>query len=141
MLKGLENFNLSKHPHNSATYIYYLAEVEKRAYAERATYLGDPDFHPIPVDMLLSDDYLQDRMKGISLDRVTPSTEIKEGHVEVVESVETTHFSVMDNAGNAVAFTPTINSAFGSQVLVDGAGFFLNNEMDDRSEERSVGKE
>jgi len=138
MLKGLENFNLSKHPHNSAPYIHYLAEVEKRAYADRATYLGDPDFHPIPVDMLLSDDYLQDRMKDISLDRVTPSTEIKEGNVEVVESVETTHFSVMDNAGNAVAITTTINSGFGSKVWVDGAGFFLNNEMDDFSAKPGV---
>lgn len=138
MLKGLEKFDLNKHPHNSAPYIHYLAEVEKRAYADRATYLGDPDFHHIPVDMLLSDDYLKDRMKDITLDRVTPSAEIKEGNVEVVESVETTHFSVIDKAGNAVAITTTINSGFGSKVWVDGAGFFLNNEMDDFSAKPGV---
>lgn len=133
MLKGLERFNLKKHAHNSAGYIHLLAEVEKRAYADRATYLGDPDFQPVPVDMLLSDDYLRDRMKNISPDKVTPSSDIKEGNVEVVESVETTHFSVIDKEGNAVAITTTINSGFGSKVWVDGAGFFLNNEMDDFS--------
>lgn len=133
MLKGLERFNLKKHAHNSAGYIHLLAEVEKRAYADRATYLGDPDFQRVPVDMLLSDDYLRDRMKDITPEKVTPSSDIKEGNVEVVESVETTHFSVIDKEGNAVAITTTINSGFGSKVWVDGAGFFLNNEMDDFS--------
>lgn len=133
MLKSLENIPLNRYSHNSAAYIHYLAEVEKRAYADRATYLGDPDFHDIPVDMLLSESYLRSRTKDITATTVTPSSEIKEGHVEVVESVETTHFSVVDSEGNAVAITTTINSNFGSKVWVDGGGFFLNNEMDDFS--------
>lgn len=133
MLKALEKFPLNRYKHNSAPYTHYLVEVEKRAYADRATYMGDPDFVPVPVDRLISEAYLRDRMGNIEKHKATPSSVIKEGTVEIVESVETTHFSIVDKYGNAVAITTTINSNFGSKVWVDGAGFFLNNEMDDFS--------
>lgn len=133
MLKGLEKFRLNRYEHNSAPYTHYLLEVEKRAYADRATYMGDPDFVPVPVERLLSEAYIRDRMGDIAKNKATPSSVIKEGTVEIVESVETTHFSIVDKGGNAVAITTTINSNFGSKVWVDGAGFFLNNEMDDFS--------
>ncbi len=138
MLKGLEKINLGKYAHNSAEYTHFLVEVEKRAYADRATFLGDPDFSPVPVGRLISDDYNRERMGDITLNRVTPSTSIKEGNVEIIESVQTTHFSIVDQEGNAVAITTTINSYFGSKVWVDGAGFFMNNEMDDFSSKPGV---
>ncbi|WP_236976746.1 gamma-glutamyltransferase [Membranihabitans maritimus] len=138
MLKGLESYNISRMEHNSTDYVHLLTEVEKRAYADRATFLGDPDYAPVPVDMLVSDDYLSRRMGDISLDTPTPSSEIKEGNVEIIESVETTHFSIVDSEGNAIAITTTINSYFGSKVWVDGAGFFMNNEMDDFSAKPGV---
>lgn len=138
MLKGLEPFNVKRFEHNSAPYTHYLVEVEKRAYADRATYMGDPDFASVPVDYLISDEYIKKRMSGIEKNKATPSSDIKEGNVEIVESVETTHFSIVDKEGNAVAITTTINSYFGSKVWVDGAGFFLNNEMDDFSAKPGV---
>lgn len=138
MLKGLEEFKLKNYEHNSAPYTHYLVEVEKRAYADRATYMGDPDFAPVPVNYLISDDYIKERMSGIEKNKATPSSDIKEGNVEIVESVETTHFSIVDKEGNAVGITTTINSYFGSKVWVDGAGFFLNNEMDDFSAKPGV---
>lgn len=138
MLKGLESYNISRMEHNSTDYVHLLTEVEKRAYADRATFLGDPDYAPVPVDMLVSDEYLSRRMGDISLETPTPSSEIKEGNVEIIESVETTHFSIVDSEGNAIAITTTINSYFGSKVWVDGAGFFMNNEMDDFSAKPGV---
>jgi len=110
-----------------------MTELEKRVYADRATYLGDPDHYEIPTEMLTSANYLKDRMSTVNLKQMTPSQEIKEGDVEIVESVETTHFSIVDSEGNAVAITTTLNSGYGSKVMVKGAGFFLNNEMDDFS--------
>jgi len=138
MLKGLEKFRLNQYKHNSALYTHFLVEVEKRAYADRATYMGDPDFAQVPVDWLISDEYILERMGDIEKHKATPSSEIKEGSVEIVESVETTHFSIVDKAGNAVAITTTINSNFGSKVWIDGAGFFMNNEMDDFSAKPGV---
>ena len=138
MLKGLEKVPLDNYSHNSSSYTHYLAEVEKRAYADRATFMGDPDFAPVPVNMLISDTYLKDRMDDIQKNKATPSSDIKEGNVEVIESVETTHFSIVDREGNAVAITTTINSYFGSKVWIDGAGFFMNNEMDDFSAKPGV---
>ncbi|MEQ9303686.1 MAG: gamma-glutamyltransferase, partial [Marinoscillum sp.] len=112
---------------------HLLTELERRVYADRATHLGDPDFYDVPVKMLLSSDYNKKRFSGISLKKKTDSQEIKEGEVEVIESVETTHFSIVDPEGNAVSITTTLNSFFGSKVYVKGAGFFLNNIMDDFS--------
>ena len=133
LLKGVAPFNLDNYEHNSAKALHLMTEVEKLVYADRATYLGDPDFVDVPQEMLLSDDYIIERMASIDPRKTTPSSKIKEGMVDIIESVETTHFSVVDPFGNAVAITTTLNSYFGCKVMVKGAGFFLNNEMDDFS--------
>ncbi len=133
LLHSIEDFDLTQMVHNSKDMVHLMVELEKRVYADRATFLGDEDFYPVPKEMLLSDAYLEDRMKDITMANATPSQKIKEGEVEIIESIETTHFSVVDKDGNAVSLTTTINSYFGCKVMVDGAGFFLNNEMDDFS--------
>ena len=138
LLEGVEAFPISRFGHNSWKSVHVMTEVEKRVYADRATYLGDPDFYEVPVDMLLNEDYIRNRMADIKLNRVTPASDIKKGNVEIVESVQTTHFSVVDPDGNAVSITTTLNSYFGCKVLVKGAGFFLNNEMDDFSVKAGV---
>jgi gamma-glutamyltranspeptidase/glutathione hydrolase len=113
--------------------IHLMAEAEKRAFADRAQYLGDPDFVDIPVKHLLSSAYLEDRMKDFSPMASTPSTSISYGLITPTESEETTHYSVVDKSGNAVAGTTTLNNSYGSAIVVDGAGFILNDEMDDFS--------
>ena len=118
---------------NTAASIHLQTELARRVYADRATHLGDPGFYPVPVQMLLDSLYLLERMQSIDPGRATPSSDIKEGEVTRIESFETTHLSVIDNRGNAVAITTTLNSYFGSKVVVKGGGFFLNNEMDDFS--------
>ncbi len=133
LLQGAEQYDIKKMGHNTHETIHLMTELERRVYADRATHLGDPDFYDVPVDMLLSPSYNRDRFSTISLKKKTDSQEIKEGKVEVIESVETTHFSIVDPEGNAVAITTTLNSFFGCKVYVKGAGFFLNNEMDDFS--------
>ncbi len=133
MLKSIADYPVGKYGHNAFRTVQLMTEIEKRVYADRATYLGDPDYFPVPIDMLVSDEYLNERMADIRLSLPTPSNEIKEGKVEIIESVETTHFSVVDADRNAVSITTTINSYFGNKVVVEGAGFFLNNEMDDFS--------
>ncbi|MGF1637208.1 MAG: gamma-glutamyltransferase [Cyclobacteriaceae bacterium] len=131
MLKGSEYFDWQAAGHNSAAAIHYMTELMRRVYADRATYLGDPDFYNVPTEMLLDTTYLKNRFSDIKSDIKTPSEEIKAGEVASIESFETTHFSVTDKMGNAVAITTTINGAYGCKVIVKGAGFFLNNEMDD----------
>jgi gamma-glutamyltranspeptidase/glutathione hydrolase len=116
--------------HNSAAYIHRLAEIGKRVFADRAEYLGDPDFYDVPQESLLADSYLKQRILGISPDRISVTKTIKPG---LKESPDTTHFSIIDKWGNAVSNTTTINYTFGSGVIVDGAGFILNDEMDDFS--------
>ncbi len=138
LLKGIEPYPIRRYGHNQARTIHIMTEIEKRVYADRATFLGDPDFHEVPQEMLLNDGYIRDRMAAIELDKVTPSQVIKEGKVDRVESVETTHFSIVDARGNAVSVTTTLNSYFGCKVMVKGAGFFLNNEMDDFSVKAGV---
>ncbi|MGB0525657.1 MAG: gamma-glutamyltransferase, partial [Flammeovirgaceae bacterium] len=133
LMKGIEGFDLKSYGHNSTAAIHAMTEVQRRVYADRATHLGDPDFYEVPQQMLLDPAYINKRMESIAMDAKTASSEIKEGKVEVIESVETTHFSIVDKDGNAVSITTTLNSYFGCKVLVDGAGFFLNNEMDDFS--------
>ncbi len=133
LLKGAQSFEISKYGHNSAKAIHLMTELQRRVFADRATHLGDPDFLKIPQELLLSDLYLNDRNSSINLSKATPSEEVKSGTVEVIESHETTHFSIVDKWGNAVSITTTLNGNFGSKVLVSGAGFFLNNEMDDFS--------
>ena len=107
--------------------------MARRVYADRATYMGDPDFVEVPVQELLDSAYLEQRMATVDLTKATPSATVKAGEVPVYESEQTTHFSIVDALGNAVSATTTLNGAYGSKVVVEGAGFLLNNEMDDFS--------
>ena len=133
MLNMLENFSLSELGWNSSEYIHLLTEVERRAYADRAEHLGDADFWTPPLSMLTSKKYAIDRMNDFYADKATSSTVIFAGDPSDYESPETTHYSVIDKDGNAVSVTTTINLGYGGGFLVEGAGFFLNNEMDDFS--------
>jgi len=133
LLYGAEKMRLGDLAHNSAEYINVMAELEKRVYADRTTHLGDTDFYDTPIGMLLSADYLDERFAGIEKGKVTPSIEISHGEIIPKESEQTTHFSIVDPDGNAVAITTTLNGSMGSRVMVKGAGFILNNEMDDFS--------
>ncbi|WP_319591386.1 gamma-glutamyltransferase [uncultured Draconibacterium sp.] len=138
LLKGSEAYNFGEFGHNSAKSIHVMTELERRVYADRATYLGDPDFYDVPVKMLLDRNYLKGRFADIRMDIKTDSHDIKEGNVEVIESTETTHFSIVDKDHNAIAITTTLNGIFGSKVYVEKSGFFLNNEMDDFSAKAGV---
>lgn len=138
LLQGAEGYNIGELGHNTSETIHLLTELERRVYADRATHLGDPDFYDVPIEMLLDPDYNKDRFSSISLKEKTNSQDIKEGEVEIIESVETTHFSIVDPEGNAVSITTTLNAFFGCKVYVKGAGFFLNNEMDDFSAKPGV---
>ncbi|WP_438862476.1 gamma-glutamyltransferase [Neptunicella sp.] len=121
--------------HNSLPYVHILAEIGKRVFADRAEYLGDPDFYQVPLTQLIDDAYITQRSAGIRVDKISTTEDIKPG---LHESEETTHFSIMDQWGNAVSNTTTINLGFGSGVVVEGAGFILNNEMDDFSSKPGV---
>lgn len=133
LLTGAENYDIAGLGHNTPQSIHLMTELMRRVYADRATFMGDVDFVEVPVEQLLSRDYINVKNADISMTAATPSVQIKEGNVQRIESFETTHFSVVDSIGNAVAITTTINSYFGNKVMVAGAGFFLNNEMDDFS--------
>jgi len=133
LMEASERLNIGKYNHNSPEAIHLMTEAKKRVYADRSTWLGDPDFFDVPTDSLLDDDYLTKRFASINLDYITPSNKVKTGKVDDIESHETTHFSILDKYGNAVSITTTLNSYFGSKILVEGGGFFLNNEMDDFS--------
>lgn len=133
MLNVLEGFDLAALGHNSADYLGLLVETMRRAYADRSAYLGDPDFFDVPVAGLTSLDYAARLRAGIDPKRATKSADIAPGLGPVGESEQTTHYSVMDKEGNAVAVTTTLNFTFGSSFSVNGAGFLLNNEMDDFS--------
>lgn len=134
ILKMIEPFDLKNLGHNSAEYIQLLTETMKRAYADRSHYLGDPDFVQIPLERLLSDSYLKNRMADFSFEKATPSSEIPYGTIELSgEKDETTHYSIVDQFGNAVAVTTTLNGAYGSKLYSQELGFFFNNEMDDFS--------
>ena len=130
----VEPFSISNWGWNSERTAHLLIEAERRVYADRAAYLGDPDFVKIPVSSLISGSYLHKRMEKFDSLRVTSSVLIREGQVfPVHESEETTHYSIVDPFGNAVAVTTTLNGGYGSFTYVKGAGFFMNNEMDDFS--------
>ncbi|RIW15581.1 gamma-glutamyltransferase [Algoriphagus lacus] len=133
ILKMIEPFDLKKLGHHSPEYIQILVEAERRAYADRNYYLGDPDFVKIPVDQLLDSTYLKSRMESFSFEKATKSEEIGQGKITFGESMETTHYSIVDAEGNAVSVTATLNGAYGSKVFIDELGFFMNNEMDDFS--------
>ena len=133
MLNALENFNIDTLGWNSTDYVHLLTEIAKRAYADRAQHLGDPDYWDNPRNMFLSKDYAKKRISNISMDSYTPSKEVYSGIYNDNEGTETTHYSVVDKEGNAVAITTTLNTNFGNKHIVEGAGFLLNNEMDDFS--------
>lgn len=131
MLGILERLDIGQYEHNSADYLHRLVEAMRIAYADRSKYLGDPDFVSVPVEQLIAPDYLQAIADNIDLQQVTPSSEVMPGMHLPPESPQTTHYSVWDNEGNVVSNTYTINFSYGNGIAVQGAGFLLNNEMDD----------
>jgi len=133
LLKASEKINMAKYGHNDDQSVHYMIELERRVYADRASFLGDPDFYSVPQITLLSEKYLTTRMSDIHANRKTDSKMVREGTIQIPESKETTHFSVVDKWGNAASITTTLNGGYGSKVFVQGAGFLLNNEMDDFS--------
>ena len=138
MLNILENFDLENMGHNSAAYMHHLIEAMRSAYADRSLYLGDPDFTPVPVKQLIDKAYAKSLSQQINPNKARRSKDVYPGLDKWIasqanESEETTHFSVWDNQGNIVSNTYTLNFAYGSGIAVAGAGFLLNNEMDDFS--------
>ncbi|GEQ87234.1 gamma-glutamyltransferase [Patiriisocius marinistellae] len=133
ILKAIEPYPIADYGHNSTKAIQVITEAERRAYADRSHFLGDPDYVEIPIDSLISKNYLKARMDNFSFEKATPSTTISHGSLLGYESMETTHYSIVDQFGNAIAVTTTLNAAFGSKLYVKELGFFLNNEMDDFS--------
>lgn len=133
ILKMIEPFDVAFLRHNSEKYIQLLTEAERRSYADRNFYLGDPDFVNIPLRQLLDKNYLFKRIEDFSFDKATPSSAVGKGDVQLSESGETTHYSIVDAKGNAVSATTTLNGAYGSKLFCDELGFFINNQMDDFS--------
>ncbi|MCP1439243.1 gamma-glutamyltranspeptidase/glutathione hydrolase [Erwinia persicina] len=133
ILNILENFDLAKMGFGSADAMQVMAEAEKHAYADRSEYLGDPDFVKVPWQALTSKAYAKSLAQQIDVNKALPSTEIKPGKLAPYESNQTTHFSVVDKQGNAVAVTYTLNTYFGSGIVAGKSGILLNNEMDDFS--------
>ena len=131
ILGVLERLGIGQYEHNSADYLHYLVEAMRYAYADRSKYLGDPDFVDVPVASLLEGEYLQALADRIQPDQATLSTQIEPGRYLPPESPQTTHYSVWDGEGNVVSNTYTINFSYGNGIAVQGAGFLLNNEMDD----------
>ena len=138
IMKMLEPFHLDEYGHHSLKTIQAITEAERRAYADRSFYLGDPDFIKIPVETLIKEDYLSGRMADFSFEKATLSSDVSHGNIQIIESNETTHYSIIDQFGNAIACTTTINGAYGSKLYCAELGFFLNNEMDDFSSKPGV---
>ena len=138
ILGMVESYPLKEWGFHSVKSIHLIVEAERRAFADRAAYYGDPDFVKVPVNDLLDHDYLAGRMTDFNENRASLSTDVIEGSPVGYESEETTHYSVVDAFGNAVAATTTINGWYGSSIIVDGAGFLLNNEMDDFSAKKGI---
>ncbi|WP_138430476.1 gamma-glutamyltransferase [Fodinibius saliphilus] len=138
ILEMLDPFDLKKMGFNSADYVHLVTETMRRAFADRAYFLGDPDFVDIPRERLLSNSYNKKRMQSFKHDKASSSDKIGHGDIPFLqESDQTTHFSILDKEGNAVSVTTTLNGSFGSKLAVGGAGFVLNNEMDDFTAEPS----
>ncbi len=133
LLKAVEHYPLKKWGHNADSTVQLMVEAERRVYADRATHLGDPDFYKVPVKELVDSTYTKERMRNFSWDKATPSAAVSAGKIAPKEREETTHFSVVDREGNSVSITTTLNGSYGAAVVVKGAGFLLNNEMDDFS--------
>ncbi len=138
LLEGIEPHKVSNMQPDGVRKVHLMAEIERRVYADRATHLGDPDFYNVPVETLTDDEYIAMRMKDIHVKKATLSSDIRAGEMVPYESMETTHFSIVDKDGNAISITTTLNSGYGSKVMVKDAGFFLNNEMDDFSTKPGV---
>ncbi len=139
ILNAIEPFPIASYGHNTTKYIQLITEAERRAFADRDFFLGDPDFVRMPVDTLISPAYARRRMANFSWKHATPSSKVSEGNIiGFHESMETTHFSIVDKFGNAISVTTTLNGAYGSKLYVPDGGFFLNNEMDDFSEKPGV---
>ena len=138
MLEMIEPFDISQYGHNSLKSIQLMVEAERRSYADRAEFLGDPDFIEVPQKKLLDSIYLSDRMKSFNWDNATLSNEINPGNIVFNETEETTHYSIIDKLGNAISVTTTLNGSYGSKVFVEDGGYFLNNEMDDFSSKPGV---
>ena len=136
MLKMLEQRPLKQYGFQTAKSVQLITETERRAYADRAEHLGDPDFYKVPMKAMVSYDYLQLRMADYDSTKASKSSDIKAGMIK--ESEETTHISIIDKDGNCVSLTTTLNGGYGSKTVVGGAGFLLNNEMDDFSAQPGV---
>ena len=134
----ISGYDVSKFIHNSEKYIQLLTEAERRAYADRNYFLGDPDFVKIPTEKLLDKKYLKDRMKSFNWEKATKSSDVKHGEISISESNETTHYSIVDAFGNAVSVTTTLNGAYGSKLYSEELGFFFNNQMDDFSSKPGI---
>jgi gamma-glutamyltranspeptidase/glutathione hydrolase len=133
LLKMVESHPLNDWDFHSAKAVHLIAEAERRAFADRAEYSGDPDFIKVPVEGLLDTMYLTDRMLNFNKSKASLSAEVNAGTPPLHESEQTTHYSVVDQYGNSAAVTTTLNTTFGNSIVVEGAGFLLNNEMDDFS--------
>ena len=133
LMRFVEPFPLRQWGWNRDSTVQVMIEAERRVYADRAKFLGDPDFVKVPVAELTSYPYLKTRWNTFDWNKATDSRTVRGGSIPGYESLETTHFSVVDHEGNAVSITTTLNGGYGSRVVVDGAGFFMNNEMDDFS--------
>ncbi|MDC6466291.1 gamma-glutamyltransferase [Flavobacteriaceae bacterium] len=133
ILKSIEDYDIKSFGHNSVEAVQLMVELERRAYADRSHFMGDPDFMNLPVYELIDKNYVNERMKNFSWDKATSSSEVKHGNIIINESDETTHYSIIDKYGNSVSVTTTLNNSYGSKVFVEEGGFFLNNEMDDFS--------
>jgi gamma-glutamyltranspeptidase/glutathione hydrolase len=134
LLKAIEGYDIGQFGHNSVESIQLMVEAERRAYADRSFYMGDPDFNKLPVYELMDDEYVNSRMASFSWDKATLSSDVSHGEIKSIEeSDQTTHYSIIDADGNSVSVTTTLNTNYGSKVFVEEGGFFLNNEMDDFS--------
>lgn len=138
ILKMIEPYDIGQYKHNSIKAMQIIVEAERRSYADRSLYLGDPDFYKVPEKKLLNTEYLNERMETFDFDKATKSIDIKPGSLIFEESEETTHYSIIDEIGNAVAVTTTLNGSYGSKVFVEKGGYFLNNEMDDFSSKPGI---
>lgn len=138
LLKSVEPYPMKEWGFNSAKYVHLMTEAERRVYADRSKFLGDPDFYKVPLAEMIDANYNKERMSTFNEAKATPSSEVRPGKIAGYESEETTHFSIVDAKGNAVSVTTTINGWFGNYVVVGGSGFFLNNEMDDFSSKPGV---
>lgn len=138
ILKMIQPYSISKMVHNSEKYIQLLTEAERRAYADRNYFVGDPDFIKIPIAEMTNQKYLNHRMKSFNWNKATQSSEVSHGEIVFSESDETTHYSIVDGAGNAVSVTTTLNGAYGSKLFSEELGFFFNNQMDDFSAKSGV---